>query len=41
LIGQAQISLVDQRRRLQCMVGSFCGHLTMSEAAEFLIDERC
>ena len=40
LVGQAQISLVDQRRRLQCVIGTLSAHLTMSEASEFLIDQR-
>ena len=40
LVGQAQISLVDQRRRLQRVVGTFCAHIMMGEASEFLIDER-
>ena len=40
LVGQAQISLVDQRRRLQRVAGAFSAHMTMSEASEFLIDQR-
>jgi hypothetical protein len=38
LIGQAQISLVDQRRGLQCVVGRLSTHMTMSDAPEFFID---
>src|SRR6266705_6349923 len=40
LVGQAQISLVHQRCRLQCVVGTLSAHMTMSEASEFLIDQR-
>jgi hypothetical protein len=40
LIGQAQISLVNQRRRLQCVVGTLPAHLMMSDASKFLIDQR-
>ena len=40
LVGQAQISLIDQRRRLQCVVGTLAAHLMMSEASKFLIDQR-
>jgi hypothetical protein len=40
LVGQVQISLVDQRRGLQCVVGTFSAHLMMGKAPEFLIDER-
>ena len=40
LVGQTQISLADERRRLQCVVGTFCAHLTMRKASEFLIHER-
>ena len=38
LVGQTQISLVDQRRSLQCVVGTLSAHMTMGEASEFLID---
>ena len=40
LIGQAQISLVDQRRSLQCVIGTLPAHMTMSDASKFLIDQR-
>jgi hypothetical protein len=33
LVGQAQVSLVDQCRCLQRVVGSFCAHVTMSETS--------
>src|SRR5262249_10858773 len=39
LIGQAQISFVDKRRRLQCVIGTFSGHLTMGKALQFRIDK--
>ena len=38
LVGQAQISLVDQRRGLQCVVRTLSLHKMMSEALEFFID---
>jgi hypothetical protein len=38
--GQAQISLVDQRRRLQCVLGMLSLHKMMSEAPKFFIDQR-
>src|SRR6266446_6890598 len=38
LVGQTQISLVDQRRSLQCVVGTLSTHMTMSDAPEFFID---
>jgi hypothetical protein len=40
LVGQTQISLVDQGCGLQCVVGTFRAHLTMGKASEFLIDHR-
>jgi len=40
LVGQAQISLANERRRLQCVVGTFRAHLTMRKASKFLIHER-
>jgi hypothetical protein len=40
LVGQAQISLANERRRLQCVVETFRAHLTMRKASEFLIHER-
>ena len=40
LVGQAQISLVDQCRSLQCVIGTLPVHLTMSDAPEFVINQR-
>src|SRR5438552_13405774 len=40
LVGQAQISFVDQRRCLQCVAQTFSAHMTMSEASEFIVDQR-
>jgi hypothetical protein len=38
LIGQAQINLVHQRRRLQRVVGTLSAQMTMGNAPQFLID---
>src|SRR5205814_2893423 len=40
LIGQPQISLVDQRSRLERVVGTLSAHMTVSDAPELLIDQR-
>src|SRR5439155_2323864 len=40
LVGQAQISLVNEHRGLQCVVGTLPLHKMMSEASQFFIDER-
>jgi len=40
LVGEAHVNLVDQRRRLQCVVGTLSAHMMMSETPEFLIDQR-
>jgi hypothetical protein len=40
LVGQAQVSLIDQCRGLQYVAGTFCAHLAMGQATEFLVDER-
>src|SRR5262245_56698669 len=39
LVGKAQIRLIHQRRRLQCVVGAFCAHLTMGKAPQSLLDQ--
>ena len=40
LVRQTQISLVDQRRRLQRVIGTLPLHIMMSETSKFLINER-
>jgi hypothetical protein len=40
LVGQAQMSVVDQGRDLQCVVGTLPGRMIMSEAPEFFINWR-
>jgi hypothetical protein len=40
LVSQTQISLVNQRRRLECVIAALSAHLMMGEASEFLIDQR-
>src|SRR5207249_3206501 len=40
LVGQTQISLVDQRCRLQRVVRTLSFHVMMSETSEFFIDQR-
>ena len=40
LVGQSQISLADQRRRLQRVIGTLPAHIAMGEASEFFVDER-
>ncbi len=40
LVGQTQISLVHQGRRLQGVIGALPLHKMMSEAPEFFVDQR-
>src|SRR5262249_37811362 len=40
-VGETQIRLVDERRRLQCLSRSLAPYVGASEAAELLIDEWC
>jgi hypothetical protein len=40
LIDEPNVRFVNQRRRLQGMVGRFLGHLRRGEAAQFAVDQR-
>src|SRR5688572_15879589 len=39
LINQTQVSLMDQGRGLQCVIGAFASEIITCQTAEFAIDE--
>jgi hypothetical protein len=38
--GEAQIRLVHQRRRLQCVPGALAAHVVMRQAMQFVVKRR-
>jgi hypothetical protein len=39
LVGEAQISFIDERRRLQCMIAALSAQMMMRNTMQFVIDE--